>query len=203
MFSEFVYQNDSSLSPELCNRIITLFENDDSKYEGITIGGLQKNVKNTMDLMINPLDVKWIKINKTLENELINNVKIYIDNINSLISSYDVENNNINKFKLFSNKILTTHSKFMIQRYIKNEGKYIYHNDGLVDYTDKRQRVLTFLWYLNDVAEGGETEFLGNKITPTAGKLILFPASWCFPHRGVMPISNNKYIITGWLYVSE
>ena len=62
-------------------------------------------------------------------------------------------------------------------------------------------RKLTFLWYINDVEEGGETEFFGNhKIKPEAGKLILFPASWTFPHCGKMPISDDKYIITGWLW---
>ena len=62
---------------------------------------------------------------------------------------------------------------------------------------------LTYIWYLNDVIEGGETEFFGNyKIKPEVGKLVLFPACWSFPHCGLMPISSNKYIITGWLYLS-
>ena len=62
-------------------------------------------------------------------------------------------------------------------------------------------RHLTFLWYLNDVEEGGETEFWGQYgIKPEAGKLILFPASWTFPHKANVPISSDKYIITGWLW---
>ena len=54
--------------------------------------------------------------------------------------------------------------------------------------------------YLNDVDEGGETEFWGTlKVKPEAGKLILFPATWTYPHCANIPISNAKYIITGWL----
>ena len=54
---------------------------------------------------------------------------------------------------------------------------------------------MTYLWYLNDVTDGGETAFNGEyKIKPTAGKLILFPASWTFPHCGKMPVSSDKYI---------
>jgi hypothetical protein len=60
------------------------------------------------------------------------------------------------------------------------------------------------LWYLNTVNDGGETEILGDIIVkPEAGKLLLFPASWTFPHRGKMPISEDKYIVTGWFHVCD
>ena len=90
----------------------------------------------------------------------------------------------------------------MAQRYIRNEGRYVYHNDFSVDIKNKKNRVITYLWYLNDVEEGGETDFpdLNLMIKPETGKLVLFPASWDFPHCGKMPISSNKYIVTGWLY---
>ena len=64
--------------------------------------------------------------------------------------------------------------------------------------------MFTYLWYLNTVIEGGETVFWDSyKIKPEAGKIVLFPACWTFPHTGKMPISNDKYIITGWIYVNE
>jgi hypothetical protein len=55
---------------------------------------------------------------------------------------------------------------------------------------------------LNDVIEGGETDFFAGdiKIRPKKGTLIFFPSSWTYPHSGKMPMSSNKYIITGWLY---
>ena len=36
---------------------------------------------------------------------------------------------------------------------------------------------------------------------PPATRPIFFPASWCYPHMGKMPISSDKYIITGWLHI--
>jgi hypothetical protein len=36
-------------------------------------------------------------------------------------------------------------------------------------------------------------------IKPKSGKLLIFPACWTYPHRGTMPISDDKYIITGWI----
>ena len=91
---------------------------------------------------------------------------------------------------------------FMIQKYNKNTGKYIYHHDFSVE--KDNYRVITYLWYLNDVEEGGETEFFGHEnqcIKPEKGKLILFPASPFYPHRGKVPINSDKYIITGWFYI--
>jgi hypothetical protein len=60
-------------------------------------------------------------------------------------------------------------------------------------------RMLAFIWYLNDVHEGGETEFLKGKVTPKRGSLLIFPCSWTYLHKGNVPVSNNKYIITGWI----
>jgi hypothetical protein len=55
---------------------------------------------------------------------------------------------------------------------------------------------------LNDVYEGGETEFVdGTLIKPERGKLIIFPAYWNYHHQGRPPISNTKYIVTGWILV--
>lgn len=62
-------------------------------------------------------------------------------------------------------------------------------------------RYLVFLWYLNDVAEGGETRFCDLDITVAAraGRLLVFPPYWMFQHAGLPPISNDKYIVSTYL----
>jgi hypothetical protein len=110
------------------------------------------------------------------------------------------------KYNNLNYKVLPTtmfFDTFQIQRYRKNVGKYIYHNDWnwKIINNNNSYRVLTYLWYLNNVEEGGETEICVDlKIKPEIGKLIIFPASWLYPHCGRMPISNDKYILTGWIY---
>ena len=92
---------------------------------------------------------------------------------------------------------------FLMQMYTKNTGFYKYHHDFSCIYENNSMycRVLVYLFYLNDVTEGGETILWNNhKITPKAGSLLFFPSTWTYPHTGAMPISDNKYIITGWLY---
>lgn len=66
---------------------------------------------------------------------------------------------------------------------------------------DKCRRYLVFLWYLNDVADGGETEFcdLGIKVQARAGRLLMFPPYWMFQHAGLVPVSNDKYIVSTYM----
>ena len=63
-----------------------------------------------------------------------------------------------------------------------------------------RNRVLAWTVYLNDVEEGGETEFLYQqlKIKPKANTAAIWPGGFTYLHRGNPPISETKYILTGW-----
>ena len=201
----YFYINKNSLSIELCKEIINLFEMEQfDKYEGVVAGGLNKNVKDTIDFLIPTKNANnkphWIKIRTLLDKELTNNVKEYIKDINNSLTIE--EQNSQYKYQLFTNAV--SFETMQMQRYTKNKGRYIYHEDFSCDWAKKKYRVLTFLWYINDVEEGGETEFwASHRIKPEAGKLLLFPATWTYPHRGMMPISNDKYIVTGWIYLQE
>lgn len=193
MNNKYIYTINNSISKELCYEIINMFENDDSKIEGLTLGGLNKNIKDTTDLVITLNNKKWYKIYNFLYNELSRKLSNYFIKIN---------NNTFNYIYFETNKLYF--EIFMIQRYLKNEGKYIYHHDFRTDLPNKKHRILTYLWYLNDVEEGGETVLEDNIfIKPEAGKLLIFPACWTYPHTGKVPLSSNKYIITGWVYIDS
>lgn len=194
---KYIYQVKKSIPDRLCSDIITMYELENTRYPGLTMGGVQRDIKKTTDMIIPKNDPMWYKIETFLYNELSNALKKYLIHI-------DDDNFNIDdrpsKFTYFNSENLHI-DWFMVQKYDMQDGKYIYHNDSLNE--SKRHRVITYLWYLNDVTDGGETEFWGGKyhIKPETGKLLLFPACWTFPHRGIMPISNDKYIITGWFYL--
>ena len=55
--------------------------------------------------------------------------------------------------------------------------------------------------YLNDVEEGGETEFLYQsvRVPPVQGRFICWPAGWTHIHRGNPPLKGVKYALTGWI----
>ena len=89
--------------------------------------------------------------------------------------------------------------KLMMKRYRAGSDDQFQPHFDSVDVVSNRY--LVFLWYLNDVAQGGETEFcdIGLKIFPRAGRLLVFPPYWMFQHAGRPPISDNKYILSTYL----
>ncbi len=54
--------------------------------------------------------------------------------------------------------------------------------------------------YLNDVEDGGGTEFYHQNliVKPRKGKTLIWPADWTHTHRGVTSPTQEKYVITGW-----
>ena len=54
-----------------------------------------------------------------------------------------------------------------------------------------------FITYLNDVENGGETNFhhFKIKIKPKQGKTMIWPAEWTHAHSGEVVKSGKKYII--------
>jgi 2OG-Fe(II) oxygenase superfamily len=66
-------------------------------------------------------------------------------------------------------------------------------------------RYLVFLWYLNDVAEGGETRFpqLGHSVESRSGRLLVFPPYWMYQHEGLPPRSGDKYILSTYLLFED
>ena len=82
-----------------------------------------------------------------------------------------------------------------IKRYRSGIGNFLDHVD--VGDSISARRFLVFFVYLNDVTEGGETEFptFDLQVSPECGTILVFPATWTFLHRGNVPISNDKYIL--------
>lgn len=86
-----------------------------------------------------------------------------------------------------------------IKRYLADQGDQFQPHFDALDYTCNRYMV--FLWYLNDVAEGGETEFcdLDLRVDARAGRLLMFPPYWMYQHAGLPPRSGDKYIISTYM----
>ncbi len=92
---------------------------------------------------------------------------------------------------------LSTDSKF--QRTKPGGGYHLWHYENSSYYYG--QRDVVWMIYLNDIEEGGETEFRyqARRIKPTAGTVVMWPAGFTHVHRGGLLCGDkDKYILTGW-----
>jgi hypothetical protein len=182
----FIFVKDNVLDKNTCEKIIQLFESDNEKSRGkIGDGFIDINYKKTFDLPVSHSD-KWKELDEIVFSYLSPQLSEY------LIKLYEDAPPSISLF--YSSHIFD--NGYQIQKYEKNSGFYKWHSD--IKTYDNQTRFITFLFYLNDVIEGGETLFINGKVNPKAGRLLLFPSTWTYMHKGSMPISDNKYILTGW-----
>lgn len=79
--------------------------------------------------------------------------------------------------------------------YRKNDGEYKTHVDAASPTTV--DRVMTMLFYLNDLQEGGEITFpkIGVTIKPKAGRLVMFPPFWFFHHKANKSTLDDRYLL--------
>jgi hypothetical protein len=86
-----------------------------------------------------------------------------------------------------------------LQRTAIGGGYHVWHCEHSSG--DNANRLMAYILYLNDVDEGGETEFLYQhcRVKAKQGSVVLFPAGFTHTHRGNPPLSNEKYILTGWI----
>jgi len=172
---------DDVIPPEKCQEIIEQFKlNKDRHYSGQTSGG-DWDGKITTDWNIDPnLD----KDTDTLIYETFSNCfKKYIEKFNISHASLPYT---------------ICDSGYKVMEYIKGTGKFDEHIDNSF-HKSTRHRFLTALLYLNTIEEGGETEFPSQGITvkTKVGRVVMFPPFFTHPHKGHIPLSENKYVING------
>lgn len=175
------YLSDKSI----CDKIISLFKANNEKTSGkISLGGVDKKIKDSTDLCIS--------IDNAINNQITN---LYLDLLQEVCEEY------IKKYPMCNDySPWTINETINIQHYKPTQGYHAWHTEreGRNDLTSVRH--LVFMTYLNDVNDGGETEFLHQniKIKPKKGKTIIWPADWTHTHRGKTSPTEDKYIITGW-----
>ena len=180
-FSDFIYIERDALPKSFCNNVIEKFEQDDRKRQGQVGSGVHLEIKRSSDLSITELE-DWKSYDQAFFRCLNSQLKKYIQFLPEEYVKYSALNE------------LGNDTGYQIQRTQPGD-YYIWHHDQTTS------RLVTFIWYLNDIKDGGYTEFIdGTRIQPEAGKLIIFPATWDFLHRGVSPKTETKYLCTGWVH---
>ena len=218
-----VYEN--VLDDEFCDELVELFEQSPHKHNGTTSGGIDKIKKESTDLALfrHPeYNEQLYKIMPKLHAKFTEYVR---ENYFMIVSMFSLTLHhpstaeptlltleNFEEVALPQLGILVQQLFHILppqlQKYEKNQGHYAYwHSETYPELNGNNalHRVLLYIVYLNDVEDGGETEFYYQdlKVKPKKGSLVIAPCYFTHTHRGNMPISNDKYILTSWLQFKD
>jgi|21_taG_2_1085346.scaffolds.fasta_scaffold130709_1 hypothetical protein len=187
MIDNSIYIADVMFPDELCDKVIDIFNNKTKLL------GENHFIKNSNGLKRKDkalfLDDPELEVYQDLGNiHLATDINYYLG------IALEEYSDNFSAIKSMS--IRSTRQK--LQKTKIGGGYHEWHNEQFN--VDSSSRILTWSIYLNNVEEGGETEFLhqSKRIKAKKGKILIFPASFTHTHRGNPPLSSDKYILTGW-----
>jgi predicted 2-oxoglutarate/Fe(II)-dependent dioxygenase YbiX len=194
----FVMTIDNMLSSEICDFIVENMKNPEKNYKQQTTIDNRKGRQDTQragTLYLTHLTGLQIYQNINFGGNLGN---IFT---NCLVEGLQVYSNTMAEaLKEISDNNIVDFTEFKFQETSQSGGFHDWHYESASQQT--KQRFLVWSIFLNDVEEGGELEFLYHsmRVKPKKGSMVLFPSSFTHTHRGNPPISNTKYIATGWYY---
>ena len=184
-----VYEN--ALDPNLCQKAIDYF--DRASASGFTHSRKAENrsYKDTQD------EATFLPIDDVTE-ELLASGGLCAGMINTMLKHY--VNVYMETYEPAIGGISLVSPSIKMQKTLPSQGFHVWHYER--NPTDPF-RELVWILYLNDVEDGGETEFLYQckRVKPRQGTLVIWPAGLTHTHRGNPPLSGVKYIATGWYYL--
>ena len=187
--NNFIGVYDNYITKEECNKAIKLF-----------------NTQDNFNKTLNRLSSENSPITEKKDQQYFadnNNIEVWWEELKSLIINFDLawkhyEENvgarssyGVNDFR---------YNTLKIQKTLPTEGYHVWHVEHGKNFEDSA-RAFVFSIYLNDVEEGGETEFLhfSKRVKPKTGRIVIWPAGFPYVHRGNSPLSGEKYILTSWM----
>jgi len=183
-FIETFFINDLNI----CDDIIDHFKSlpKESKYNGVSYGH---------DVYGNIIEVYDKDTKDSIDAEFYGDTEVaakYAEELTKCMNAYVQKYPECNQTKEWG-----IVEPVLIQYYKPGGGYKKYHCERS---SSNNNRHLVFMTYLNNVTEGGETEFkLQNlKIKAEKGKTVIWPSDWTHTHRGIVSNTQEKYIITGW-----
>ena len=219
--TDFIEVHDDALTPALCQEVIQQFEKSPHVYRGRIGHGVDLTKKDSYDLLLNNhpeyqdllrrlLDCAYPPLKSYLRKYLYTLIGAVALSTKHPKTGQMVTLTQQNFPELGDPSIdqligtLYRYAPLNVQKYLKGSGGYPHWHSELYPKDpscETLHRVLAFQFYLNDVEEGGETEFFyqEKKVKSKAGRMLIFPAGFTHTHRGNVPQSGDKYIITSWV----
>jgi len=217
---DFIEIYDGALSADTCATLQARFDASDKVVRGRTGHGVDLAKKDSFDLTLDA-HPEWADVLRLLANTTLQHLREYmrkyrfllIGALSPTVAGPDGQPVVLTpeNFEQHGEPHLTELIQAMyrcgrinLQKYLAGSGGYhhwhseIYPQDAGCE---SLHRVLLFQYYLNDVAEGGETEFFYQRrmVAPKAGRLVIAPAGFTHTHKGHVPRSGDKLIATSWI----
>jgi len=191
---DFIEVIDDAVSNDICNQTITAFEKltelgycySRKDHEGAAKLYKDDTSVNFLDIMLHAIDAGTFIALSNSYNQL----------IMDYVTKYEA---GLFGDVLEGGQYPISQTGIKIQKTIPSGGYHVWHCEN--SSIQNKGRQIAWMLYLNDIEEGGETEFLylSKRIKPKTGRLIIWPAGWTHTHRGNPPLKGEKYIITGWM----
>lgn len=168
------------MSPDLCKRIIALFEADPTQEpSSVNVNGRKKFQDIRTGTRVKPASEAWQPLIKELAPAFIDTMRRYVAKHLGLQHLANAEE--------------LTFVGPVIERVLPGQG-FGWH----VDHSAATwQRVVAGLLYLRTIDDGGSTEFADQvlHVKSDEGKIVLFPPYWTHFQRGISPVSQTKYVM--------
>lgn len=218
---DFIGIYDNALSAEQCDAIRARFDDCKKVARGRTGHGVDIKKKDSYDLTING-HKEWDDIGALLTQTMAQHLAQYMDRYRMLLigalspqvahpQTGEPVTLSLQNFDECGTPHIVALMQSMyrvghinLQKYLQGTGGYHHWHSEIYPQSadcETLHRVLLWQFYLNDVADGGETEFLyqGRKVEARKGRLIIAPAGFTHTHKGHVSRSSDKYIATSWI----
>jgi len=202
----YILEIPNFVSPELCNEIVQRFENDTRKKHypvSYTVCGKNHRAGKFSKEIVMADHKEYEDLIKPICN-------LYFQVYDKYLEHLDINFKHLNKDnyvhpyirEVHSDKEVGVKSGFVLHKIDKGE-LYSWHHD---QNWESNHNFIQIIIYLNTLEEdeGGYTEFIsGRKVRPEVGKVLAYPRSWTFLHKGNKILGNKpKYICTAHILVN-
>ena len=190
---DFVKIYNCALPPSICKDLIASFEEHSEQQILSGTGNKERESDYRTAYEMNMSNVEDIDLKFLLSS--LN--KVVMDYAN--LYRYEMVSKGLPDFSFPHSNVI---EEWRIHRYDQNDHFYKPHIDSID--ANSSNRMLAFLFYLNDVDEGGETAFThhlkGVECKPVRGRVLIFPTWLGFPHEAKRVIEGNKYMLKTYIH---
>jgi hypothetical protein len=186
----FIVSYHNAYPKEYCNQVINWFDQAVASGLGLTRQEIDKVPKYAKDdITVFPFTESTLRLGTS--------GNLYAEFINPFFNKY--YSNYVSRFSILETFASQTVYELKVQKTVPGGGYHVWHSE--TDDRNTASRLLAFTLYLNEIEEGGETEYLyqGLRIKPEQSTLVIWPAGFTHTHRGNPPLKETKYIVTGWV----